>query len=210
MGTEMYPFSVMAIVREIQVDSDSFEVSYSIDSIFGQRLYTRLMSEYPTVDVSNLDIELISYHSSDGIDYKSGAYCLTCVEDSTILSERYGYDCLDYYVMKIDNGGISYKIHQKYPDTFDVDIPFEVAKEFGIGIYKDYRYYYFYHTNTKEVYDYYGFAEPKFSQKWSNVYKALFGITTKNGKVLKLKRYFYPRDIGIYYQDNIFGVNSCI
>ena len=194
------------IIKEIQLDLDNtVEVSYSLDSHKSKNIYMRLLSKFPTFDFSKHQPEMLSIHGKDDVDYPNESVCMTCVgiPDKSLVDVS---NLIDYYVIKfeLETGRVYHKFHKKCERELT---PFTTAYEFGDGftLFDDTIYQYFYHTDVEEVYRHYGFCEPTLSKKFHDVNLALFGITIKDGKVVKLKRYLYPRDLKISYPKNIFG-----
>lgn len=194
------------IIKEIQLDNDNtVEISFSMDSPQGKNIFTRLMMAFPYFDFSKYQPEMLSIHGKDTVDYPNQSICMTCVGlPPTELVER--DDLIDYFVIKfeLETGNVFYKFHRQCETN---PTPFRLASEFGTGftLFDDTEYVYFYHNDVEEVYRYYGFDEPTISSKFHEVENALFGITIKNGKALKLKRYLYPRDLNLKFPNNIYG-----
>lgn len=206
----------MQEVIERQIDNDgTIEDSYRLESKNGLLLKNKIMR----TDIKYLsllhDVELISYHPTDNHTFDDETVCVIYNTLPTKdLCEQYNLSMplRDYYGVKINlkTGKLTYKFYKEIEnETFDIPVKeYIMGNEFGIGFYptNNYTDFYFYTKYVEEVYKNYGVEEPEESKKYHNVNLALFGVTMCGDKVIKVKRYLYPNDIGIENKEHIYGV----
>ena len=209
-------------IVERQIDSDgSIEDSYRWNSKQGKLLLSKLYSSNQSnlIPVDPNEIELVSYHLSDNLSYKTNSIVIIYNQLPDGIDNS---NLRDYYGVKVDfeNSKVQYKYYKNYSQSdksFLLNLlkPFQIqiGDEFGIGFYGDkfedsnFYDYYFYSKEIEEIYKLFDFKEPEESKKYHNINLALFGLTLdKNLKPVKLKRYIYPNDIRLENRNQIYGI----
>lgn len=208
----------MQEVIERQIDNDgTIEDSYRLESKHGLLLKNKIMRT--NMDYLSLlhDVELVSYHPSDNYTFDDETVCViynTLPTEDLIKKYNLNIPLRDYYGVKINlkTGNLTYKFYREITDE-KLNIPVDdyiLGDEFGIGFYptNNYEDFYFYTKDIDSVYKNYGFEEPEESKKYHDIELALFGITINDDKVIKVKRYIYPNDLGIKDRHFIYGIGE--
>jgi hypothetical protein len=200
---------------EIQYDG-SFEKSYRLDHPEGIKLKTHLLSLYPEIrDFSG--VEMISYHQKDSVAYIDD--CIVCVykkiPDLKILEEFKADiegDYQDYYTIKYP----LFKNYAPYLKVYSNELQFHPVPSLpagscmcsnvtGIGLHHgcnellNLRDFYFSHNNRELMISTYGDLYPYVEEDFkvnTRAYGIIYDVSTL--KVLKVKRYIFPYDEGLF------------
>lgn len=200
---------------ETQYDG-SVEKSYRLEHPEGINLKIHLLSLYPEIrDLCG--VEMISYHQKDSVAYIDD--CIVCVykkvPDLKTLQE-FGADVSgdyqDYYTIKYPLS----KSYRPYLKVYSNEFQFHPLPQLplgsciwanvtGIGLHYgctdllNLRDVYFSHTNRELMMSYYGDLYPHVDEDFevnTRAYGIIYDVSTL--QVLKLKRYIFPYDKGLF------------
>lgn len=202
---------------EIETQYDgTVEKSYRPYLPEGRGLKAQLLSLYPEVGRLE-DVEMISIHVKDNVSYVDD--CIVCVYKKTPdpkLVEEFGGDPEEeyenYYTIK-------YPLHKKcspYLKVYSKEFQFYpipsipkgsclglnltgIGKHYGEDVLKDLRDIYFFHSNRETVMHFFGELYPYVEEDFevnTRAYGIIYNQTSL--EVLKVKRYIFPDDPGIF------------
>lgn len=177
---------------ETQVNHDgTVELSYKPDSAIGRMIITQFAVTMPQLIDFAQNLDLVSFDADE--------FCFVydhAPSEELLAQYHIGKKTKDYYCAKVSKNCIEYKFYYQR----DIDIISQLnlpknqvcyAEEYGIG-----------YTPLTHRYDYYFYVKPSFdffkhfsyqypdSRKYNeSVYH--YGVSIVDGKVVKVKRYYY-------------------
>ncbi|MDR3607753.1 MAG: hypothetical protein P4M08_10275 [Oligoflexia bacterium] len=205
--------------NEICLDAQGVsENTYSARHVRGRYLISLAVSTRPELldsDVFN-QADIVGLTEQDGRSYFEDVVSITFlgVPDSD-LKKRIGVPdevhCTDCYTLKIGlkTGHCYYKIYDSefwryplpaMPAGWRLAHRFGIGRHFGSPRHENFRDLYFFHEDLNQVYAHFGQNSPtplpELGEEPAGTQK-LFGVTyesARNMRILKLKRYWYPKD----------------